>query len=469
MVSISPKLQQPVKPEVSPAERTASLMQEIQAVSSYQATEERLQELCVQAISLKKRPVALLTALSKKFGRPVSEISQLLRTPIRREEFDPLVPKSGWIHDYIEWTRSTEPPTVFHFFIAAAVFGNALARRVYFDKGAYQVYPNVCAMILAPSGRCRKTSAANLGASLVLGSGGIVVADKTTPEALIDALQGGANALIYAQELAVFLGKQKYQEGMVPLLTTLFDCPKEWTSKTIGRGPVTLIDVSLSAILCSTVDWLQSGIAVDAFGGGFMSRFLFVVQEHTSRSFPLPPPLNKDTKNRLITELAGLLKVKGAFELMPSAQKWYEDWYQHRSIPSSSDKVFAGYFERKPDHLLRLAMIMRTSMEDRGGDFKLRKEDLIHADKILSWLEDWMPSAFDQITSSNVGEDQTRIIKQLKQAGGRLEHSNLLRKNSSRLGADQFHRAMQTLNEAKLVEFDTKSRVYVLTPEGWGD
>lgn len=443
-------------------------MQRIQKITHTEATEERFQELCAQILSIpiKHRPASLSTALSRIFGKSQVEVGRLLRTRASRQEFDLLVPESGWIHDYIEWTRCTEPPTVFHFFVAATVLGTALGRRVFFDKGAYQVFPNLCVMLIAPSGRCRKTSAANLGTGLYLSAGGTLIADKTTPEALIDALQGSANALIYAQELAVFLGKQKYQEGMVPLLTALFDCPKEWTSKTMGRGATTILDVSLGAIMCSTIDWLQTGVPSDSFGGGFMSRFLFVVQEHTSRCFPLPPPLNKETKARMIKELAAARMLKGQFEFTPAARRWYEYWYKHRVSPGASEKLFAGYYERKPDHIIRIAMAVKVSKQ--GNDFLLDEKDLVHADKVLSWLEEWLPNAFDQLTSSTVGEDQARILKQIRNAGGSIEHSALLRRNSSRLNAEQFRRAIETLKEAKLIEHDSKTRSYALTTEGWG-
>src|SRR5205814_1310533 len=116
--------------------------------------------------------------------------------------------------DYIEYTRQTEPPTVFHFFAGLIAVGSSLARNVFFDMGPYQIFPNPCIVIIAPSGKCRKTSACNMAVSLYRAVGGNVLADKLTPEALISAFQdrSSATGLIYAPELAVFLGKQKYQE-----------------------------------------------------------------------------------------------------------------------------------------------------------------------------------------------------------------------------------------------------------------
>jgi hypothetical protein len=449
-------------------QRIAQLMTLLQELPAEKASEELFVEICqwVLALPTTKRPATLSSAIAQAFGRTIESVDLVLRQVDRRTEFDALVPASGWLHDYIEWTRQTEPPTAFHFFVGAATLGATLGRNVSFDKGAYEVFPNLCVMIVAPSGRCRKTSACNLGIRLYGKTGGTLLADKTTPEAFVDALktQEKATALIYAPELAVFLGKQKYNEGMVPLLTSLFDCPKEWTSKTIGRGETTLTNVALSALLCSTIDWIQTGIPKDAFGGGFMSRFLFVVQESTARSFPLPPPLNDEQRKMLISTLLRVKAKKGVFHFSPAANAWYLHWYRTR--PSlRGDKQYAGYFERKPDHIIRLAMIMRTSI-DRDS-LELTDIDLMHAEKILHWLEEWLPSTFDEMTETATGADQARILRQLREAGGSVEHTALLRKNSTKMNSEQFRRCVGTLREAKLVEWDAPGKRYVLTPEGW--
>jgi hypothetical protein len=345
--------------------------------------------------------------------------------------------------------------------------GASIGRRVFFDKGAYQVFPNFCVMLIAPSGRCRKTSAANLGVNLFQQAAGNLIADKTTPEALVDALKDNAVALLYAPELAVFLGKQKYQEGMIPLLTSLLECPKEWTTKTIGRGATTLMNVGLSALMCSTLDWLQTAIPPDAFGGGFMSRFLFVVQENTPRCFPLPPALSKETRTKLIQGLLHLHKRKGQVTMTKAAEAWYTEWYKKQIYDKQTpgDRLFAGYFERKPDHVLRIAIALRVSVD--AESLALNDVDLVQASRILAWLEGWLPATFDQLTASAAGEDNSRIIRQLRMHGGMMEHSTLLRRNSSRMNAEQFKRAVGTLREAGLVEWDAQKRTYYLSVEGW--
>jgi len=456
----------PLRP-LSVSQQISKMMSLLQKLPAENATDDLFKEVCTWILDLppSQRPEAITAAVSQAFRRPIGDIELLLHPQDKRVEFDPLVPTGGWIGDYIDWTRQTEPPTIFHFFVAAAVVGATLGRNVYFNKGAYKVYPNLCVVIVAPTGRCRKTSACNMGTSLYVRAGGTFIADKTTPEALVDALKTtqSATGLIYAPELAVFLGKQKYQEGMIPLLTSLFDCPDEWTSKTVGRGETTLTNVALSALLCSTIDWIQTAIPKDAFGGGFMSRFLFVVQETTSRSFPLPPARSEERKKELVARLLKLRNLKGEFRMTDAATLWYVRWY--RSRPSShADKQYAGYFERKPDHMLRIAMVLIAA---RSDTLIIDEPDLQQAERILHWMEAWLPATFDEMTSSGAGDDHARILRILKQSGGSMEHSKLLRRMSSRLTAEQFKRSVSTLREAKMIEWDAIGKTYYLTSIGW--
>jgi len=460
------------KKKQSAAQQIARCMSLLQKLPRERATESLFVELCswIGELEPSQRPEILTSTLAAAFGKTIEEIDLVLRKADRRVEFDALVPETGYIRDYIEWTRNTEPPTVFHFFVAAVTLGATLGRAVSFDKGAYSVFPNLSVMIIAPSGKCRKTSACNLGTSIYVKGGGTLLADKATPEAFVDALKDGAQAigLIYAPELAVFLGKQKYQEGMIPLLTALLDCPKEWTSRTLGRGETSLSNVALSALMCSTLDWMQTGIPRDAFGGGFMSRFLFCVQESTPRSFPLPPSLSEATKKALTLRMQKLRLRKGVCTFTPEAREWYLSWYGSRQS-MSIDKQYAGYFERKPDHIIRVAMILKVSeMPTASQDYTLSLDHLQRANDILGWLEERLPSTFDEMTASAAGEDQTRILRQLRSNGGMMEHSLLLRRNSSKLNAETFKRAVATLKEAKLIEWDAGARTYYLTTEGWG-
>jgi hypothetical protein len=151
-------------------------------------------------------------------------------------------------------------------------------------------------------------------------------------------------------------------------------------------------------------------------------------------------------------------------KLTPGAETWYRGWYNSREERGTEEKQFSGYFERKPDHLLRLAMILSVSEDVEGV---LEKRHLEQSLKILNWIEKNLPNAYDQLAQTSVGEDARRLIDQLKKHSGNLKHSDWLRKNSMRMKAREFKEHVATLMETRLIDFDSVNKVYYLTPEGW--
>jgi hypothetical protein len=454
---------------LSLSEQVAKLMNVLQTLPQDKATPELLERVVnwINDLPENQRPPDLDEALRTAFDLSVERVEEIVNPSgkAKSNSFEHLIPKNGWIARYVEYTRGTEPPTVFHFFVAAVVLGSTLGRNVRFVKGSYDVYPNLSVIIVAPSGKCRKTSACNVGIGFYRRLGGLILADKTTPEALVEAFKDRAKAvgLIYAPELAVFLGKQKYNEGMIPMLTALFDCPDEWSSATIMRGEAKLSDVALSFIGASTIDWIQTAIPKDAFGGGFMSRLLFVVQESTPRVFPIPPPMDERMKKDLQSELLFVSKLKGDYILTTDGREWYENWYRTKNVGAGASRQYAGYFERKPDHIVRLAMILAAARLE--SDLMITKSDLSRANKILTWIEAWLPSTFDEFATTEQDDQARRLVRLLKNGGGAMKHSDLLRK--SRLSSWHFKNATRTLRESGQLMWNGQTRTYVLTPIGW--
>jgi len=324
--------------------------------------------------------------------------------------------------------------------------------------------------IIAPSGRCKKTSACQIAVNMVNAVGLNVLADKLTPEVLVEALKdkNPATGLLYAPELAAFLGKQKYQEGMVPLLTRLMDCPDQWKSSTIMRGDAELRNVALTFLGASTLDWVQTEIPKSAFGGGFISRILFVVQEDTPHSFPLPPPMDEAKKRALLEKLRLMTQVRGQVTMDDDCREWYIEWYKKNQKKSYENKQFSGYYERKPDHSMRLAMLLNVSeVGNTGGHTILKRAHLQHAIKILDWIESWLPGTFDSFQESLSGASLSGVLKQLKPRQGAATHTELLRLNSKKMNALQFKATVDTGVQAGYIIRDSKTGRYILTAEGW--
>jgi hypothetical protein len=252
--------------------------------------------------------------------------------------------------------------------------------------------------------------------------------------------------VLIAKELAVLLGKQRYNEGLISMLTDLFDSPDDWASRTKGQGEVTLKNVTLTSLWASTPDWLITAIPQDAFGGGFMSRLLLIVQQSTDRCFPIPEP--PSDSSHLVEGIQRIKGLKGEMKLTPQARLWYDQWYAASRKDVPEDEKMAGYHERKPDHLLRLGMshaLAEMSLE-------LTEERLVRSSRILHFLEDEMLSTFKWLGMKPTGQDQERLVRILRANGGRMTHSELLKKVIFFMNVIQFGNSIKTLTESNVVK-----------------
>ena len=155
------------------------------------------------------------------------------------------------------------------------MLGALIRRKVWFQRSTYNLFPtlyaNLWVILVAPQGRGHKSAALSIAKKLMQRlpehQQPKMLASKLTPEALVKSLAAQAltlemqkaidpmmlsivkkpaQALLYSSELGVLIGKEKYNQGMIPLLTDLYDTPNEWQSETVMRGDQRLYDVCLS-------------------------------------------------------------------------------------------------------------------------------------------------------------------------------------------------------------------------------
>lgn len=425
-----------------------------------------------KGIPVKFFPQDFPKVLSTVFNVSLAEMQEHFMLPhqgaLTRDEFDALVPPTGWLHDYIEYTRGTESPTVYHFFAAVCVLGATISRRAYMARGSGNLYPNLNCVLVAPPGICRKTTACNIAVDLFRRIGGNVLADKMTAEALVESFKTSPSAtgLLYAPEWAVMLGREEYLRSLTPVLTAWFDCPDTWSSMTIARGTPVLTNIGISHLAATTTDWIQTSITKDALSGGFFSRLLFVVQYGTPRKFPDPPALSATLATKLLDHLLAIQQTTGVVVKSPEAQKWWVDWYMNRKA-SSLEKQFAGYSERKPDRLLQLSMILNAAEDSKSLEVSV--ETIVRAEKILSWIEKLLPPLFAELSATTAGDDQGALLKQIRYKGGEVSHAEWVRMNRTRMSSDTFKKCVTTLMQGGQVTLDYVTKTYYLLPPGWSE
>lgn len=365
------------------------------------------------------------------------------------EEFRKLLPTSGFFHYYMRYTDRAESPDLYHFWVAATILAGVLQRRVWFDKGIYHVYPNLYTILVGPSGVTRKSRAIKLGTELIESlEFANVIADKTTPESLLEAMQYGADntettnestaladsaAFIRASELSVFLNKASYTATMVTLLTDLFDSPSTFKYMTRNSRPIRLRNVSVNFLGASTPEWLATNVPPDAFEGGFMSRIIFVVRHVRSRfiAFPDKPiPAQTDALRQALVNIRR--HAKGEMQLSKDARSWFEKWYMNHELKNRETAYnLLGFIERKPDVVIKLAMLL--AIAEDPSRLTIDTKHFEHSLSILTWTQRHMFRAFENIDLSYVGGLRHRILKMLENAGGTMTRRDVMRSLSSKI------------------------------------
>ena len=372
----------------------------------------------------------------------------------------------SWITRYLRFTEKHEAPEMFHLWVAITVLSAAMGRRSYIDRGYYRLYPNFFTVLVAGSARCRKSTAINIGARLLAdASVSRIIAGKTSTERFLKDLQwvspedvDAPAVLLHEDELSVFLTRDSHGDKLIDVLTKLFDCPDLYQYKTFSHGTVDLRDVYISILAGTTPDSLKRCLPDAAFGGGFTSRMMIVSQDDTTRrnAFPELSDEERQLRQELVDDLQDVSKASRENFLTPEGKAFFEEWYSKQELPE--DKMMDGYFGRKHDHVLRLAMVIGAAFKTEG---KVDERTLKAAIGFLEAAEYQAPSALKRIGAGVHSDHLDRVSRQMMRFK-RISHSDLLRKNYHYLDAAGFREVMDTLIQAGFVARDPeKSHFYV--------
>lgn len=366
----------------------------------------------------------------------------------------------SWLDLYVGYAKNNEAAERLHWWSGLTILGASLRRNVSFSQGYYRVFPAIWTMIVSPSGT-KKTTAVQIAYNIVSKLEHVrILADKSSPEALAlslsekeeDQAEVESQGLIYAPELANFMDKRTHNEGLVQLLLRMADTPNKWDYRTKMGGFTRLRNVAVSILAATADDLLYECIPPLALKSGFLARFLCISGHATTGAVPFPW---KDGKLEIevLNGLYELSLLHGEMVLGKKAQEWYVAWYfRHKAMAGKlvDDKIRA-YYERKPDHLLRVAMLLSISKHKRLEYTIDAFEECVER---LDDLELGLLRIYREIDISPTGKAQTNILKQLEVAGGWLYHEDLIAKNFATEDTTNYKKLLGSLIEAHLIKIE---------------
>ena len=332
---------------------------------------------------------------------------------------------------YMDYAKNSEVMPSFHFWTGLTILGASLQRNVLYGRGYYTLYPNLWTLIVAGSGT-KKTTAVQIGYNLLSKLEHVrLLPDKGSPEGLAEALseagpdgEKNAQGMLYAPELANFMDRRQHNDGLVQFLLRISDCPDSWKYRTRGGGIVTLNNTAVTFLGASANDLLYECIPPLALKSGFLARFICVTEEGEAPIFPFPWK-DPSLESQVLSQLYELSLLKGEMIMGSKAQEWFISWYfrYKADMTKYSSSKLRAYWQRKPDHLLRVAMLLSIAETAR---LEYTIDSFEKAIKALDGLEPELGKLYNEIDATTVGRDQLKLLEEIKRAGGSITHETLL-------------------------------------------
>jgi len=330
-----------------------------------------------------------------------------------------------WIDSFLDYTANSEPPESFKLWTAISVISAVLQRKCRLEWGSLTFYPNMYVVLVAPSGKARKGTAMGFGSEFLEDIPVNLAAESITREALIGELKNATDHIsytpgdmefhssltVFAPELTVFLGYNNH--ALMSDMTDWYDCRSRWIYRTKHMGTDEINGVYVTLFGATTPELVRTTLPLDAIGGGLTSRMIFVYEGRKGKTVPDPFLSDEELilKQQLKVDLEKIHLLKGVFKVTKGfVEKWTEWYIAQEDNPPFEDHRFSGYIERRPNHAMKLSMIVNASRTD---DMIVTRQDLERSISILEFTERKMVQTFSGVGQSRSADITTRVMQEI--------------------------------------------------------
>lgn len=389
--------------------------------------------------------------------------------------------EESWIQTYLDYTANSKPPEIYHKWMAISVIAGALQRKVGIQRSYFKIFPNQYIVLVGPPGT-GKTTAMTLGTNFLEKIGRVhFTAQSASRAALIgemmDSLRAFDNpdAIIpdnekdkkkFTQsavtarinELSALLATD--QINMIEFLTDIYDYTnRKWEHSTRGHGKETIFHPCLNLISSTTQKRLIELIPKSAIEGGFVSRTLFIYAEAPRKVDPFYEFTEREHElaKKLDHDLKEISELSGEYCLTEEAMDFFRGWSMEFDM-QLRDESIEGFLERKPAHLMKLAMLLSAAM-DNSKIIEMRHFD--EALLMLNEAEPLMIRAFKGAGNNKKAADMARILTQIRSQGV-VDYGELLESNVNNVNLTEFDDLIQTLILTKAITVDTSAHKKII-------
>lgn len=342
------------------------------------------------------------------------------------------------------------------------------------------IYPNLYIVLVGPSG-CRKGTALGPAYNMLSKLGIKMASEAITREALIRELKTSSfthfgkegnelylhcSLTIFSQELTVFLGYNNMQ--LMADLCDWFDCRDKWTYRTKSSGVDDIVGVWVNLIGATTPSLLQTTLPQDAIGGGLTARMIMVYSSGKRKTVPLPflSDEEKELGEALQRDMERINMLSGEFSYTNRFLDTWTQWYSTNDGKHPfDDPRFAGYFERRALHLLKLCMVMNVS---RSDNMVIDDIDFLRSLSTLEKVEKQMPRVFENVGRNKTIDITNLVIRDLAEKK-EIDLAYIMNKYGHDADGNTMDVVLKTLSYMKKVDIGTVGGRTIIRYKGGND
>lgn len=239
-----------------------------------------------------------------------------------------------------------------------------------------------------------------------------------------------AELVFFGSEMLTAINETSLKEGILQTLTNLWDChTRQDLGSTSGKGRIVIKNVWFSMLLCSTREWLITGLRRDQLGGGFAARLVIMWGDapHTQMEYsPYAPSGARECRQRCIEHMRMVQHLSGAMTLDPGAVDVWEQYrrklLEERETIDPRVEAFCG---RGHTHLLKFAAL--ESLSNRL-DMHITESDMFSATVMFEDLRPLMEKALQGLARTEYSASMDMVKQFISKAGGQLTKGELTRK-----------------------------------------
>lgn len=351
--------------------------------------------------------------------------------------------EGSWVDKFVELGMDTESPILYYRWCGLLFVASALRRKVWIQRPRYRDYPNLYVILVSPPGLTRKSTAIDFGCSTIIPYVPAIkkFQGRITAEAIFSKLSkvdidenntgnivltSDSSLLLYESELSSLF--KKLPTGTFPVidfLTSVYSNGEEYSYETKGKGRIVLKDICINLLAATTPEGIKELIGYSGVEGGFASRTIFVYQD-----VRMPKPWVDDSDEyddiirNLIDDLNHISTISGEMVVPLNIKKHFDKWYMPQSLENSPPELI-HYWNRRHDHLLKIAMLYALSERD---ELILSIEDFERAKTTLEEVERFMSYSFANIDKTKESRISDNVLSYILSQGGEVSHSQILRK-----------------------------------------